>query len=72
LVPSKYLPILLTAAVCSIFGLEQCLAHWCTAHTAAVCSIFGLEQCLAHWCTAHDMSGLVDFSRYRSFPMTCL
>jgi len=31
-VPNKYLPILLTDAVCCIFGLAQCLAHWCTAH----------------------------------------
>jgi hypothetical protein len=27
-VPSKNLPIIFTAAVCCIFGLAQCLAHW--------------------------------------------
>jgi hypothetical protein len=34
--------------------------------TACVCDVFGAAQNLAHWCTVHAISGLVDFSRYRS------
>jgi hypothetical protein len=40
--------------------------------TTSACLVLGLELSLAHWCTAHSMSGLVDFSRYKSFPITCL
>jgi hypothetical protein len=37
--------------------------------TASACLVLGLALNLAHWCTAHAMSGLVDFSRYKSFPI---
>ncbi len=40
--------------------------------TASACLAFSAVQNLAHWCTAHAMSGLVDFSKYNSFPTTCL
>jgi hypothetical protein len=40
--------------------------------TASACFVLGLAQNLAHWCTAQDISGLVDFSKYSSLPMTCL
>ena len=38
--------------------------------TVSPCGLSGLTENRAHWCTASAMSGLVDFSKKLSLPMT--